>query len=124
MGGLNSLGGLNNVNVDFRPTVELTAPEKEGTAPQQPVSNAAPENAPPPKAEAKSVVRQLDVLLMNAAGKSVGANIAENVKTVGDSLVSLKVLTQTEVDSLNELAKDAAQKLRALDKFSGAFIQV
>ena len=23
MGGLNSLGGLNNVNVDFRPAVEL-----------------------------------------------------------------------------------------------------
>ena len=46
MGGLNSLGGLNNMNVDFRPAVELTAPEKEVTAPQQPVSNAAPENAP------------------------------------------------------------------------------
>ena len=120
MGGLNSLGGLNNVNVDFRPTVELNAPEKDGTALQQPVVPVVPENAPqPPKAEAKSVVRQLDVLLMNAAGKSVGADIANNVKTVGGSLVEKGVLTQTEVDSLNELAKDAAQKLRALDKFSG-----
>ena len=119
MSGLNSLGGLNNVNVDFRPTVELTAPGKDGTAPKQPVANVAPENAPPAKAEAKSVVRQLDVLLMNAAGKSVGADIADNVKTVGGSLVAMNVLTQTEVDSLNELAKDAAQKLRALDKFSG-----
>ena len=63
MSGLNSLGGLNNVNVDFRPTVELTAPKKDGTAPQQPVANVVPENAPPAKAEAKSVVRQLPVVL-------------------------------------------------------------
>ena len=43
MSGLNSLGGLNNVNVDFRPTVELNAPKKDGKAPQQPVANVAPE---------------------------------------------------------------------------------
>ena len=53
MGGLNSLGGLNNVNVDFRPTVELTAPEKDGTASKQEVANAAPENVSAEKAEAK-----------------------------------------------------------------------
>ena len=61
MSGLNSLGGLNNVNVDFRPTVELNATKKDGTAPQQPVVPVAPENAPqPPKAEAKSVVRHVE----------------------------------------------------------------
>ena len=94
MGGINSLSGLNNVNVDFRPAVELTAPQKDGTAPKLPVANVDPQNVPQPgQPEAKSVVRKLDVLLMNAAGKSVGADIAENVNTVGDSLVSLKVLT-------------------------------
>jgi len=120
MSGLNSLSGLNNVNVDFRPTVELTPPKKDSTAQQQPVTNVVPQNAPQPgRPEAKSVVRQLDVLLMNAAGKSVGADIAANVGTVGRSLVDKGVLTQEEVGGLNKLAKDAAEKLRALDKFSG-----
>ena len=37
MSGLNSLSGLNNVNMDFRPMVELTTPEKDGTASKQQV---------------------------------------------------------------------------------------
>jgi hypothetical protein len=120
MGGINSLSGLNNVNVDFRPTVELTPPKKDSAAQQQPVANVVPQNAPQPgQPGAKSVVRQLDVLLMNAAGKSIGADIAANVGKVGGSLVSKGVLTQMEVDNLNRLANDAAEKLRALDKFSG-----
>ena len=45
MSEINSLGGLNNENVDFRPTVELTAPKNDGTAPLQPESDVALKNA-------------------------------------------------------------------------------
>ena len=120
MGGINSLSGLNNVNVDFRPTVELIKP-KTGDANQPlPGADAAPENAPqPPKAEAKSVVQQLDVLLLNAAGKSVSADIVKNVNTIGKSLIAKGVLTQKQLSKLESLAETAAAKLKALDKFSG-----
>ena len=134
MGGLNSLGGLNLVNVDFRPTMEPHVPTKvdakQDVLPKvgqdkgvdkvsEPEQNDVPEIPQPANAAAKSVVRQLDVLLLNAAGKSVGADIAANVGQVGGSLVSKGVLTQEEVNNLNRLANDAAEKLRALDKFSG-----
>ena len=80
----------------------------------------APENAPqPPKAEAKSVVRQLDVLLLNAAGKSLSADAAEKVRTTTKSLFDKGILTKKEAAKLDSLAADAAEKLRALDKFSG-----
>jgi len=116
MGGLNSLSGLNNVNVDFRPTIELNAP-KTGDANQPlPGADAVPVAAPQPgKAEAKSVVRQLDVLLLGAAGKSVAADAATNVNTVGNKLVDIGVLTKQEVDKLESLARDATEKLKALD---------
>ena len=45
----------------------------------------APGNAQQAKAE--SVVRQLDVLLLGAAKKSVAADIVNNVNTVGETLV-------------------------------------
>lgn len=76
MGGINSLSGLNSVGVDFRPTVgpnaaapNTEAPKPDGVDAQQHV--VGPDEAlPPSKAEAKSVVRQLDVLLVNAARRA------------------------------------------------------
>ena len=120
MGGINSLSGLNNVNVDFRPMVELIKP-KTGDANQPlPGADAAPQNAPQPeRAEAKSVVRQLDVLLLGAAGKSVSADTAKNVNAIGKSLVAKGLLTEKQLSKLESLATDAAAKLKALDKFSG-----
>lgn len=119
MSGLNSLSGLNKVNVDFRPTVNLEEQNKVNANEPQQVKGAAPENAQPVKEAAKSVVRQLDVLLLGAAKKSVGADTAKNVETVGQSLVRKGVLSQEEVESLNNLAESAAEKLKALDKFKG-----
>ncbi len=67
MGGINSLSGLNNVNVDFRPAI-TTNVQKSGNANQLlPEANVAPEEAPQEMGKAKSVVRELDVLLLNAA---------------------------------------------------------
>ena len=119
MSGLNSLSGLNKVNVDFRPTVNLEEQNKVNANEPQQVQGAVPENAQSVKAEAKSVVRQLDVLLLGAAKKSVGADTVKNVETVGQSLVRNGVLSKTDVTRLKNLAKSAAEKLKALDKFKG-----
>ena len=120
MGGLNSLSGLNNVSVDFRPTITTNVQKTGNENRLLPGADAVPENAPQPeKAEAKSVVRQLDVLLLNAASKSISADAAQNVKTVSESLRDKGILTQKQADKLQRLAADAAEKLKALDNFSG-----
>jgi len=119
MSGINTLSGLNKVNVDFRPTVNLEEQNKVNANEPQQVQGAAPENAQPVKAEAKSVVRQLDVLLLGAAKKSVGADAVKNVETVGQSLVRKGVLSETDLTRLKDLAESAAEKLKALDKFKG-----
>ena len=118
MGGINSLGGLNKVNVDFRPTIDTGAPNN-GNQPQN-VQQDAPDVQQPGAAAFNSIVKQLDVLLLNAAGKSIAADAARQMQDVGGKLVSKGVLTQDELDELNNLAQDAAEKLRVLDKFSGA----
>ena len=120
MSGINTLRGLNNMSVDFRPTVELIKPKTNNTNQLQPGTDIAPQNVPQPqRAEAKSVVQQLDVLLLNAAGKSVSADIVKNVNTIGKSLIAKGVLTQKQLSKLESLAETAAAKLKALDKFSG-----
>ena len=119
MGGINSLSGLNNVNVDFRPAI-TTNVQKSGNANQLlPEANVAPEEAPQEMGKAKSVVRELDVLLLNAAGKSVSADAVSNLSTTVQSLVDKGVLTSEEQSQLKRLAENAQAKLKALDKFSG-----
>ena len=119
MGGINSLSGLNNVNVDFRPTITTDVQNKGNANQPLPQADVAPEEAPQEMGKAKSVVRELDVLLLNAAGKSVSADAVENVKTVCKSLVDMGVLTDKEKSQLQSLAENAQAKLKALDKFSG-----
>lgn len=65
------------------------------------------------------MIRQLDTLLLNAAGKSVSADVAAKIKSVGDTLVKNGVITEKEVAKLKSLAKDASEKLAALDNYSG-----
>ena len=122
MGGINSLSGLSNVSVDFRPTIVMDVQKNgDAKAPQQvPEAEVAPENAPQPeKAPARSVIRELDVLLLRAAGKSISKDVAIRVKGAGNALFELGVLDKKEVAKLQSLAKDASDKLKALDKFSG-----
>ena len=95
------MSGLNNISVDYRPTVELIMTKKDESNGLLPEGDVAPQNVPqPPKAEAKSVVQQLDVLLLNAAGKSVSADIVKNVNTIGTSLIAKGVLTQKQLSKL------------------------
>ena len=117
MSGINSLSGLNNVNVDFRPTVSFAEQKKADANQPQQAQDVAPGNAQP--AKATSVVRQLDVLLLGAAKKSVASDVVTNVATVGQTLVDKGVLTQQQLANLKTLAEDAANKMKALDKFSG-----
>lgn len=108
------------MSVDYRPTVELIKTKPDKSNGLRPEGDIAPQNAQqPPKAEAKSVVQQLDVLLLNAARKSVSTDIVKNVNTIGKSLVAKGVLTQKQLSKLESLAETAAAKLKALDKFSG-----
>ena len=67
MGGINSLGGLNKVNVDFRPAIDTTAPNNANANQPQQVQPGAQEGQRPIQASSTSVVKQLDVLLLNAA---------------------------------------------------------
>ena len=117
MSGINSLSGLNKVNVDFRPTVSLDEQKKvDANEPGQP-QGVVPGNAQ--QAKAANVVQQLDVLLLGAAKKSIASDIVKNVETVGQTLVSKGVLTNEELSELKKLAEDAANKMKALDKLSG-----
>ena len=117
MSGINSLSGLNQVNVDYRPTVGFDKQKKVDANQPQQAQNVAPGNGQP--AKATSVVRQLDVLLLGAAKKSVASDVVTNVATVGQTLVDKGVLTQQQLANLNTLAEDAANKMKVLDKFSG-----
>ena len=120
MGGINSLSGLNNVSVDFRPTIQVNE-QKPGDANRLlPEADGAPGEAKQPqKAEARSVVQKLDVLLLNAAGKSVFKSIEKRMDAIGKSLVENGVISEKDKAKLVNLAKDASSKLAALDKFSG-----
>ena len=70
MGGINSLSGLNKVSVDFRPTITTIAQKPDSAAQPLPEAQVAPKDQPPVNANAKSVVRELDVLLLKAAKAS------------------------------------------------------
>ena len=119
MGGINSLSGLNNVSVDFRPTITTNVQNTGNTNRLLPEANVVPEEAPPERGQAKSVVRELDVLLLNAAGKSVSADAESNLRKTVQSLVDKGVLTSDEQSQLERLAEKAQAKLKALDTFSG-----
>ena len=67
MGGINSLGGLNKVNVDFRPAIDANAPDNANANQPQHVEPDASDAQPSGAVAFKSVVKQLDVLLLNAA---------------------------------------------------------
>lgn len=118
MSKINSLSGLNTVPVDYRPEIGQAAQNA-------PAANANPAVIDEPGEEGKirprasGIVRELDVLLLNAAGKSVSADASKKVKTIGETLSQKGVLTDREAAKLQSLAKDAADKLKALDSFSG-----
>ena len=120
MGGINSLSGLNTVNVDFRPTIQVNEQKPNDANRLMPEADDAPGEAQPPqKAEARSVVQKLDVLLLNAAGKSVSMNTEKRMDAFGAKLVEKGIISEKAKARLVSLAADASEKLKALDSFSG-----
>lgn len=58
MGGINSLSGLNTVNVDFRPTIETNVPSTTNANQPQQAPDLRPDAEPQPvKTNARSVVQ-------------------------------------------------------------------
>ena len=125
MSGINTVSGLRNVSIDYSPQVGPDAANATGAQQQAPDEIAGQDDnvihtgAHPRVNKAKSMARQLDTLLLNAAGKSVSADAANKVKSVGVTLVKNGVITAKESARLESLAKDASEKLAALDDFSG-----
>ena len=107
MSEINTLRGLNRVSVDFRPEI---APNEEKTGNANPIQlegDAVPGEAPLEKANAKSVVQELDVLLLNAAGRSVATDTVKNVNAVGKELVNTGVISEKDLAKLENLVKPA-----------------
>ena len=114
MGGINSLSGLNNVSVDFRPTIQVNE-QKPGDANRLlPEADGAPGEAKQPqKAEARSVVQKLDVLLMEMADPAKKNAYLDTIR----SRVSPEALEATSKRIDEAIAY--AQKLNAGGKVYG-----
>ena len=114
MSGLNSIAGLNRVNVDYRPEV---GPAGNQQGQNEIVVDVAQPNQQPAGA-AKSILKQLDVLMLNAARRSVVTDMGRKVTSERQLLLDWGVPAE-RVDRIESLAKEATEKLQALDQFTG-----
>ena len=122
MSGLNSISGLNKVGVDYRPDVNYVDDTK-GSTEAKDVQNGDVIvqnddenviNIPNPIGgeEVGSLLQQLDVLLVNAAKRSVTTDAAQKTRNAlntvvgdkdaigGDTLVDLGIITKDEAARL------------------------
>jgi hypothetical protein len=114
MSGLNSISGLNKVNIDYRPEV---GPAGKQQGQNEIVADVAQPNQQP-AGTAKSILKQLDVLMLNAARRSVVTDMGRKVTSERQLLLDWGVPAE-RVDRIESLAKDATEKLQALDQFTG-----
>jgi hypothetical protein len=114
MGGLNSISGLNRVNIDYRPEVG-PAGNRQG---RNELAGPGLQQNQPKAGAAKSVMQQLDVLMLNAAKRSVVTDMGRKVTSERQLLLDWGVPAE-RVGRIESLAKDATEKLLALDKFTG-----
>lgn len=119
MSGLNSISGLNKVSVDFRPEIKVVADSEDKKGGVEVAKSEVP-RLRQDKGIARSVMQQLDVLLVNAAKRSATANVAKKTESVGQNLELAGAITKEESSALAALAKTASKTLAALDKYSGA----
>ncbi|MBP5791775.1 MAG: hypothetical protein J6W80_05935, partial [Kiritimatiellae bacterium] len=119
MSGLNSISGLNKVSVDFRPEIKVVADTEEKKGGVEVVKSEVP-RLRQDSGVARSVMQQLDVLLVNAAKRSATANVAKKTENFWQSLQLAGAITQETASELDTLAKAATKTLAALDKYSGA----
>ena len=134
MGGLNSIAGLNKVGVDYRPDVgpsaEAGGGKKVGGIGDDDniirlngeIIDTGARDVAPGKGTGRSVLQQLDVLLLHAAKRSVMEDAVQKAQTVGQALRAGKFLSSRKVARIESLAQAAAGKLKALDRYTGASI--
>jgi len=115
MSGLNSISGLNKVNIDYRPEV---GPAGKQQGQNEIVADVAQPNQQP-AGTAKSILKQLDVLMLNAARRSVVNDMGRKVAPERQLLLDWGVPAE-RVDRIESLAKDATEKLQALTMTVGA----
>ena len=85
MGGINSLSGLNNMNVDFRPTIQVNEQKPSDANRLLPEADAVPGEAQPPqKAEARSVVQATVTITKTNNTKIKAGNDIECVRQYND----------------------------------------
>ena len=120
MGGLNSIAGLNKVGVDYRPDVGPSAHANGAQKVQDDdiiihtndeIIDTGANDVQPEKGTGRSVLQQLDVLLLHAAKRSVAEDAALKAATVGEALRAGKLLGKRQLDRLQQLATDASEKL-------------
>ena len=132
MSGINSIVGLNKVDLDYRPEI-MNPTGKNGADKVQNGANdniinanvnveSEQEKVPPKKGEGRSVLQQLDVLLLNAANRSITEDSAQKTKAIGKTLQELGVITKDEANNIARLSTVASGMLAALDKYTGAEI--
>ena len=132
MSGINSIVGLNKVDLAYRPEIKNPTANNGADKVQNGVNdniinanvNVEPvqEELPPEKGECRSVLQQLDVLLLNAAKRSIAEDAAQKTKAMGKTLQELGVITKEEANNIATLSKVASGMLAALDKYTGAEI--
>ena len=132
MSGINSIVGLNKVDLDYRPEIKNPTDKKDTgkveNGANDNIINAnvnvepAQEEIPPKKGEGRSVLQQLDVLLLNAANRSIAEDSAQKTRAMGKTLQELGVITKDEANNIATLSTVASGMLAALDKYTGAEI--
>ena len=118
MDGINSISGLNKVSVDFRPEIKVVADSENKKGGIEVMKSEVP-RLRQDKGVARSVMQQLDVLLVNAAKLSATANVAKKSESIWQSLQLSGAITEEEASTLASYAKAASKTLAALDKYRG-----
>ena len=132
MSGINSIVGLNKVDLDYRPEIKNPT-DKNGADKVQNGANdniistnvnvePVQEEVPLEKSEGRSVLQQLDVLLLNAANRSIAEDASQKTRAIGKTLQELGVITKAEANNIATLSTVASGMLAALDKYTGAEI--
>lgn len=128
MGDINGIEGLAKVPVDYFANIPAAdAANGVGAAgaangPQAAggeVEEAGRADADEGAKVSDSIVRQLDVIMINAAKASVNTVAAGALKALSPQLVELGILDEKNALALEELARTAKAKTRALDALTG-----
>ena len=117
---MSGVNGINNVPMEYFLNGVAAADAAPSAPPEGPGADAVPaQDAAPKRTDAKSLVAQLDVLLLQAAAsstKGVGKKTAEALK---NDLRAADLLSEAEAKLLMKCQEQAQKTFKALGKFTG-----